>query len=179
MRAGRLPAAGRSEQRALAFVSVQLRGAEEMVASSPPEETAARLARFHEMAAAAVHRHGGTLDTVRAGAVLAVFGAPNPIPDPCAAAWSAIQDLLGALDRPNADRRPPTAGLGLAVGAAFGDALAGPIESRGHVHYRVLGHAAQAAEVLARQAHESGVKVLMSEEFRQCLGPAAGAPPSR
>ena len=59
----------------------------------------ALLNRFHQVIAAAIHRHDGMLDNIRGDGVMAVFGAPKAVAEPVA---SGLGRGAGHVPRPGA-----------------------------------------------------------------------------
>ena len=158
---GRIPPGDRPEELDLAFVFVGSPAA----APTSPEEAMASRNRFHEIAAAAVHRHDGMLESVRGDGLMAIFGAPKRLADPCRAAWAAIQDMTPGLERFDA-----------AIGAAYGKAVVGHVGSGRRFSYAALGEAATAAVRLQEEASRKKERVAVSGAFRDCLGGEARTP---
>lgn len=168
-------AAGRvGERRALAFVFADLRGSTAMTAATSPEEAMALLNRFHEAIVSAVHRHEGMLDNIRGDGIMAVFGAPKALADPCGAAWSAVQDMFRGLDRLNGElAREGRAPFAMGAGMAFGEAVVGHVGSRERFNYTAVGDSANVAARLQDQAKRLGLRAVVSGEAKAHL---AGAP---
>jgi adenylate cyclase len=171
---GKLKTAEKAQRLELAFVAVDLREPLAMSApSTPPEETLSILARLHELIATAVHRHDGMLDTVAADGVVAVFGAPRRLQDPCGSAAAVVKDILRGASRLNDERaKDGKPLLVLAVGATFGEAVAGKLAASGTLRYAVTGAAADEAMRLREEARRLGQPFLGSAAFRACAGAA-------
>jgi adenylate cyclase len=114
-----------------------------------PKEGAAVLARHLSAMAEVVLGHGGTIDKFAGDAVMAVFGAPDPIPDHaeralrCALAMQARQEEL------NAGAEIP---LAMGIGVNTGVVIAGTVGGGGRLEYTVVGDPVNVAQRLQAAA---------------------------
>jgi class 3 adenylate cyclase/CHASE2 domain-containing sensor protein len=175
---GKIPA-GRAGSRAkVAFVFVGMRSANAGTPAALPEEAMALINRFHEAVAGAVHRHDGTLDGIRGDGAMAIFGTPKALANPPRAAWSSIKDLFRGLERLNAElARQGRPAADLAVGADFGDAVAGQVGSKSGFNFTAVGEGAHVALRLHDEARRRGFKAVVSGAFREQLGEDAAFEP--
>jgi adenylate cyclase len=156
------------ERRDLAFVFADLRGSTALTAQSTPESAMALLNRFHQVIATAIHRHDGMLDNIRGDGVMAVFGAPKPIPEPVKAAWAAVQEMFQGLDRLNAElAKEGKPVLTMVAGLAFGEAVVGHVGSKSRYNYTAIGDAVNLAARLQEEAKKRGVRALLSGPARE------------
>ena len=94
--------------------------------------------------------HGGTIDKFQGDAVMAVFGAPEPLDDHaaralrCAIAMQRRQAELNAEGWSVVDL--PTMGVG--IGVNTGSVIAGTIGGAGRLEYTVVGDAVNVASRL-------------------------------
>jgi adenylate cyclase len=172
-------AAGQSGSRVkLAFVFATLRGSTSMTAVSSPEEAMALFNRFHELVVNAVHRHDGTLDSIRGDGVMAMFGAPKTLANPSRAAWSAIKEMFRGLERLNAElARQGHAPVDIVAGADFGEAMVGHVGSKVRINLTVIGDGANFAARLQDEARRRGYKVAVADAFKAQLGEDATLEP--
>ncbi|HYZ11210.1 MAG TPA: adenylate/guanylate cyclase domain-containing protein, partial [Actinomycetota bacterium] len=111
----------------------------------PPKELATVLATHLSAMAEVVLAHGGTIDKFAGDAVMAVFGAPDPVPDHaeralrCALAMQARQAELNA-----AAELPLEMGIGVNTGVV----VAGTVGGAGRLEYTVVGDAVNVAQRL-------------------------------
>jgi adenylate cyclase len=111
------------------------------------------LARHLAAMADVIMAQGGTLNEFVGDAVMAVFGAPDPIPDHaeralrCALAMQARQKVLNA--EAEADGRAP---LAMGIGINTGTVIAGTMGGGGRLQYTVIGDAVNVAARLQGQA---------------------------
>jgi adenylate cyclase len=167
---GKLAAAKEAQRVEVACLAVGLRVPP---TASSPAEAASVLGRLHEVVATSVHRHDGMLDAVAADGVVAVFGVPRRVGDPCRCAASAAAEIFRGVSRLNAQlakegKRPAE----IVVAATFGAGLAGKVGARGPLAYTVIGEAPDEAVRLREEARRLGQPFLASDAFRACAGDA-------
>jgi class 3 adenylate cyclase len=101
-----------------------------------------------------VVEHGGTIDKFQGDAVMAIFGAPDPLPDHaacalrCAIAMQRRQEELNAQGW-GTDEVPL---LGVGIGLNTGTVIAGAIGGGGRLEYTVIGDAVNVAQRLQSEA---------------------------
>jgi class 3 adenylate cyclase len=131
--------------------------AEDISARELADLVAAHLTAMAEV----VVDHGGTIDKFAGDSVMAVFGAPAPMPDHaeralrCALAMQARQAALNA--ETFGDGHPP---LLMGIGVNTGTVVAGTVGGGGRLEYTVVGDAVNVAQRL--QAEAAGGEVLAS-----------------
>jgi adenylate cyclase len=98
--------------------------------------------------------HGGTIDKFQGDAVMAIFGAPDPLPDHarrglrCAIAMQLRQRELNA----QGWGTDSVSELGVGVGLNTGTVIAGAIGGGGRLEYTVIGDAVNVAQRLQSEA---------------------------
>jgi len=121
-----------------------------------------------------VRQEGGLVDKFIGDAIMAVFGAPKPMPNPAGAAIRTAWRLQRALDAHNEGRAarglPP---LKMGVGVHYGDALAGLIGADDRMQYTVIGDVVNTASRLESATKAEKVPVIVS---RAALDAARAAP---
>jgi class 3 adenylate cyclase len=101
-----------------------------------------------------VTEHGGTIDKFQGDAVMAIFGAPDPLPDHaeralrCAIAMQLRQTELNAQGWGS----ETVLELGLGIGLNTGPVVAGAVGGGGRLEYTVIGDAVNVAERLQSEA---------------------------
>jgi class 3 adenylate cyclase len=100
-----------------------------------------------------VVEHGGTIDKFQGDSVMAVFGAPEPLPDHaeqalrCAIAMQSRQAELNAQGwEGDIDE------LGVGIGVNTGQVIAGTVGGGGRLEYTVVGDAVNVAQRLQSEA---------------------------
>lgn len=130
-----------------------IRGFSTFAEQVPPRQVAQVVGRHLAAMAAVVSAHGGMLDKFAGDAVMAVFGAPNPVPDhPVRALRCAV-----AMQRRQAELNAEARTLGLpaseiGIGINTGTVIAGLIGGAGRVDYTVIGDAVNVAQRLQSEA---------------------------
>ncbi|MGZ8632190.1 MAG: adenylate/guanylate cyclase domain-containing protein [Actinomycetota bacterium] len=117
-------------------------------------DVAAVVGRHLEAMAEVVAAHGGTIDKFQGDAVMAVFGAPEPLADHaeralrCALAMQQRQSELNAAGWDVVDL--PEMGVG--IGVNTGRVIAGTVGGGGRLEYTVVGDAVNIASRLQNEA---------------------------
>jgi class 3 adenylate cyclase/DNA-binding NarL/FixJ family response regulator len=101
-----------------------------------------------------VVEHGGTIDKFQGDAVMAIFGAPDPLPEHAASALRcaiAMQQRQSELNAQGwgSDEVPF---LGVGIGLNTGTVIAGAIGGGGRLEYTVIGDAVNVAQRLQSEA---------------------------
>jgi len=130
-----------------------IRGFTTLAEQLSAREVAGILARHLAAMAEVVADHGGIVDKFAGDGVMAVFGAPEPVPDHaerglrCAGAMQARQDELNR--ETSAEGLPQ---LGMGIGLNTGVVVAGTVGGGGRLEYTVMGDAVNLAQRLQSQA---------------------------
>ena len=131
--------------------------------ASTPSERLTDLNDYLAEMADAIQGYGGVIDKYLGDGIMAVFGAPEPLPDAAVRALAAAEAMDEALERLNRRRvgrhLPP---LAHAIGAHFGEAVAGNIGTPRRVQYTVVGDAVNVAARVQSEARLRGESVLCS-----------------
>jgi adenylate cyclase len=139
-----------------------------------PEAAVRLLNRFFERVAAAVHRHGGTLDNFRGDGIMCIFGAPQPTSNPCRDGFFAARDLLVELEGLNrelqAEGSPP---IRIGMSLAFGESVVGRIGAAERNEYTAIGDAANVAARIESLTGELRYPLVVSETVAAALCDAA------
>ena len=130
-----------------------IRGFSTFAEQVPPRQVAQVVGRHLAAMAAVVSAHGGMLDKFAGDAVMAVFGAPNPVANH---AQRAVECAL-AMQRRQAELNAEARTLGLpasqiGIGINTGTVIAGLIGGAGRVDYTVIGDAVNVAQRLQSEA---------------------------
>jgi class 3 adenylate cyclase/DNA-binding NarL/FixJ family response regulator len=117
-------------------------------------DVAAVVGRHLTAMAEVVVSHGGTIDKFQGDAVMAVFGAPEPLDDHAARALRCAIAMQRRQAELNADgwsvEGLPTMGVG--IGVNTGSVIAGTIGGAGRLEYTVVGDAVNVASRLQSEA---------------------------
>jgi adenylate cyclase len=127
-------------------------------------EIADVIGRHLSAMAEVIAAHGGTIDKFQGDAVMAIFGAPDPLPDHpalavrCAMAMQARQSELNT-EGWGVDSVPS---LGVGIGLNTGTVIAGAIGGGGRLEYTVIGDAVNIAQRLQSEADAGEIVVAAS-----------------
>ncbi|KQS00601.1 hypothetical protein ASG12_06890 [Williamsia sp. Leaf354] len=131
---------------------VDIEGSTRFAESADPTVVAEMLNRFFTIVAEVVERHHGFINKFEGDAALAVFGAPNAIDDPSAAALRAARELGAELEA----LHPLRVGIGVSAGRVF----AGNIGAETRYEYTVIGDPVNECARLAEVAKSAKSNVL-------------------
>jgi adenylate cyclase len=164
--------AERTEKRYVAVLFADVRDFTAFSRELPPETVVAVLNRFFEAAVGAVAAHRGTVNKYLGDGLLAVFGAPVRIENPCAAAIEAAVEMRRRVDEVNRELAeqgvPP---LKLGVGVHAGEVVVGSIGSARHkLEYTVIGDAVNLASRIEQMNKQFGTDILVSEQALRSAG---------
>jgi adenylate cyclase len=168
---GRLDEDARRGRRTLAFLFVDVRGFVELTSNHTPEDVLDLLNRYFGAMTPVLHAHGGTIDNFRGDGLMAIFGAPNALTNPAAAAAAAARDMLAAL--PGLNRDLVAAGhprIAVGITMAFGEAVVGNVGSRDRFNYTALGDGANVASRLQDVARSTGYPVVATSTLVDAAG---------
>jgi adenylate cyclase len=120
------------------------------------------LTNFLTLAVDAIHSEGGTVDKFIGDEVMAIWNAPNDVPDhayrACRAAL-AIRAAMHALPAISPDRDE----IRVRIGINTGMALVGNVGSMERLSYTVIGDTVNLASRLVGVAKEHGVEIVVSD----------------
>ena len=150
-----------------------LRGFSTFSEGREPEEVVQRLNAYFEQMVSAVHQCGGVVDKFIGDAVMATFGALNPLENPAVAAVRAAEAMRKGLAALNAQ----WAQQGLepfenGVGLHLGEIVVGPIGSEARKDFTVIGDVVNTASRLEGLCKEKGFRVIVSDAVYQGLSEA-------
>jgi adenylate cyclase len=148
---------------------VDVIGSTSLAARRSPIEVVTLLNAFFEIIVAAVEAEDGLVNKFEGDAVLAIFGAPLPLPDGAGAALRAARTITARL---------PTAvpELKAGIGVSYGTVVAGNVGSAQRYEYTVIGdpvnESARLSEVAKRDptrpiAAERAIRAADAEESRR------------
>ncbi len=133
------------EVRDVAVLFVDLVGSTTMAAERPPTEVVDLLNRFFDVVVAEVHAHGGFVNKFEGDAALAIFGAPEDVPDAPGRALAAARVMAARL---HAEVPDALAGIGVSAGPA----VAGNVGAADRFEYTVIGDPVNEAARLTEEA---------------------------
>ncbi|MEO8753308.1 MAG: adenylate/guanylate cyclase domain-containing protein [Casimicrobiaceae bacterium] len=108
--------------------------------TQPPEETIELLNTYYALMFDAISGHGGVVTMMMGDGLMAVFGAPMPLPDHGLSAVRAAQEMAELIDLYNVERiaidKPP---IRIGIGIASGEMVAGYTGTNLRATYTCIG----------------------------------------
>lgn len=143
------------EVRDVAVLFIDLVGSTTMAAERPPTEVVDLLNQFFAVVVDEVHDHGGFVNKFEGDAALAIFGAPEDLPDAAGRALAAARAMARrlAVEVPDA-----LAGVGISAGPA----VAGNVGAEDRFEYTVIGDPVNEAARLTEEAKKVDGRVVAS-----------------
>lgn len=160
---------GRRVQGSVMFSDI--RGFTALVESQPPEETIDLLNTYYTLMFDAISGHGGVVNQMIGDGLMAIFGAPLPLPDHADAAVRAALDMIEMIHLLNAERgaegKPE---IRIGIGIASGEMVAGYTGTQQRATYTCIGDTVNLAARL--EAHTKVVQraILVDSATRDGLG---------
>jgi len=129
-----------------------IRGFTAIAEAQPPEETIELLNTWYTLMFDAISGHGGVVNQIIGDGLMAVFGAPLPLPDAPLAAVRAALGMIEMIELLNAERTPlgkPPLAIGIGIGT--GEMIAGYTGTQARATYTCIGDTVNVAARL--EAH--------------------------
>ncbi len=160
---------GRRVQGTVMFCDI--RGFTALVESQPPEETIELLNTYYVLMFDAITAQGGVVNQMIGDGLMAIFGAPMPLPDAPLAAARAALDMVQMVEQFSAEREATgKAPLRIGVGIATGEMIAGYTGTQARATYTCIGDAVNLAARLEAHTKEAARGVLLDGATRAALG---------
>lgn len=153
---------------------VDVRGYTTLCQSLPEHEVFALTDHFTGTVSAVLRRHGGNLVEFSGDGLMAIFGAPTPLPAKERAALRAAGELVSALET-SGPRRPDGAPLAVGVGIASGRAHCGNIRSADQVIWTAVGNIVNLAARLQSLTRELDAQLVVDTATYLLAGDLAAA----
>lgn len=137
----------------------------------PPEGVISLLNRYFEEVTSVIHQHGGTIDKFLGDGVMAFFGAPQDLGNPCVPAFAAARELLERVATLNqalaAEGLSP---IEIGIGLHAGEAVVGHIGSTARHEYTAIGDTVNVASRLEGTTKEVGFPLVVSRAVADAIG---------
>ena len=135
-----------------------------------PEETIELLNTYYALMFDAISGHGGVVTVMMGDGLMAVFGAPLPLPDHCDAAVRAAQEMIELIDLFNLERQTvakPQIRIG--IGIASGEMVAGYAGTNERATYTCIGDTVNRASRLETHTKVAARSILIDGATRRQL----------
>jgi adenylate cyclase len=149
-----------------------IRGFTQMVESQPPDETIELLNTYYTLMFDAISGRGGVVNQMVGDGLMAIFGAPLPLPDPAGSAVAAAREMIEMVELLNAERTAASkAPIRIGIGIATGNVVAGYTGTHQRATYTCVGDTVNIAARLEAHTKEAQRSVLIDATTRHALAP--------
>jgi len=141
-----------------------------LVESQPPEDTIELINTYYTLMFNAISGQGGIVSHMAGDGLMAVFGAPLPLPDHCDAAVRAALDMIEMIDLFNVEQA--SAGkpqIRIGIGIASGEMVAGYTGTNERATYTCIGDTVNVASRLETHTKEAKRAILIDAATREGL----------
>ncbi len=163
---------GRRVQASVMFSDI--RGFTALVESQPPEETIELLNTWYTLMFDAISGQGGVVNQMIGDGLMAIFGAPLPLPDPRDAPLAAVRaalDMSEMIALLNAERATEgKAPIAIGIGIASGEVIAGYTGTRERATYTCVGDTVNLAARLEQHTKACARTILVDGTTQAALG---------
>ena len=140
-----------------------------------PEQIIGFLNRYFDRVVALIHGRGGSVVSFMGDGIMAVFGAPKPLDNPCREAFEAARAMLEFVTELNrqflAEGQAP---VDIGIGLNAGEAVIGHVGSSARHDYTAIGDVINVASRLESLTKEAGYRVVVSRVVAERLGAGDG-----
>jgi adenylate cyclase len=150
-------------EREVSLVFCDVRGFTSAASEAGAKEIVARLNELFECIVPIIARHRGHVDQFVGDGVLAVFGAPDRMPNHADRAVQCAVEIARTVN----SRRP--GGFEIGIGVNTGSVVAGSIGGAGRLSFSVIGDAVNLCSRVEATTRETGDPVLITGETRAQL----------
>ena len=175
---GRLSPEAGGEQRYVCLLFSDIRGYTTRSEGMRPADLLAFLNRYFDGVVDIVHGHGGTVACFMGDGIMAVFGAPQDLANPCESAFRAARAMLDNLAVVNARLAAEGhAPIDIGIGLHAGDAVLGHVGGRGRHDYSAIGDVTNVASRLEGATKDAGYRIVLSDAVASRLPVREGLVP--
>jgi class 3 adenylate cyclase len=147
-----------------------IRGFTPLAESQPPEETIELLNTWYTLMFDAISGHGGIVSQIAGDGLMAIFGAPLPLPDHCDAAVRAALEMMDLIELFSAEQaRATKPRIRIGVGIASGDMVAGYTGTNTRATYTCIGDVVNLASRLESHTKVAKRGILIDGATREGL----------
>ncbi len=141
-----------------------------LLESQPPEETIELLNTYYTLMFDAIGGHGGVVSQIAGDGLMALFGAPLPLPSHAESAVRTALEMIDLVELFNAERTvagKPAIRIG--IGIASGEMVAGYTGTQERATYTCIGDTVNLAARLETQTKVAGRAILIDRATREGL----------
>jgi adenylate cyclase len=148
-----------------------IRGFTTITESQPASDTIELLNDYYSLMFEAINARGGVVNQMLGDGIMALFGAPVPLENPCESAVFAALEMIEMIELFNLQQislgKPQ---IRIGVGIASGQVIAGYTGTMQRATYTCVGDTVNMAARLEAYTKAIGAPVLINEATRLCLG---------
>ena len=173
--AGRIHPDLGGEKRFVCVLFSDIRGYTTRSERMTPEQVIRFLNRYFERTVALIHHHGGAVTSFMGDGIMAVFGAPKPLDNPCREAFEAARAMLEHVTEINSRLRAEgEAVMDIGIGLHAGEAVIGHVGSSARHDYTAIGDVTNVASRLESMTKEARHHIVVSRVVAERLGEEDG-----
>lgn len=147
-----------------------IRGFTSLAETQSPEETIELLNTYYTLMFDAIGGHGGIVSQIAGDGLMAIFGAPLPLPDHGDAAVRTAVDMIEMIGLFNVDQvAAGKPAIRIGIGIATGDMVAGYTGTRERAVYTCIGDTVNLAARLETHTKEATRMILIDAATRAVL----------
>ena len=155
-----------------------IRGFTPLVESQSPEETIDLLNTYYTLMFDAIDSHGGVVNQMIGDGLMAIFGAPLPLPDHGAAAVRAALDMIEMIELFNVERTMGgKVAIRIGIGIASGEMVAGYTGTQQRATYTCIGDTVNLAARLEAHTRVALRAILIDPATRAGVGEGVAIEP--
>lgn len=167
---GQLPAGLGGERKYVCVLFADIRGFTTLSESLPPEAVIALLNRYFDRVVDQIHQQDGAVVCFMGDGIMAIFGAPKRLPNPCEAALAAAKGMQSEVVKLNESLvSEGAAPIQIGVGLHAGDAVIGQVGSSGRHDYTAIGDVTNVASRLEGLTKDVGFQIVCSKDVFDVL----------
>jgi class 3 adenylate cyclase len=160
---------GRHVQGTVMFSDI--RGFTALVESQPPDETIELLNTYYTLMFDAINGQGGVVNQMIGDGLMAIFGAPLPLPDHGAAAVRAALEMVEMIELLNLERTATgKPAIRIGIGIATGEMVAGYTGTQHRATYTCIGDTVNLAARLEEHTKVAKRTILIDAATCAALG---------
>ena len=147
-----------------------IRGFTSLVESQPPEETIELLNAYYALMFDAISAQSGVVNQMIGDGLMAIFGAPLPVPEPALAAVRAALDMIEMIELLNAERAAQDKSpIAVGIGIASGEMIAGYTGTQTRATYTCIGDTVNLAARLEAHTKIAERAILIDADTHSAL----------
>ena len=147
-----------------------IRGFTSLVESQPPEETIELLNAYYALMFEAISAQSGVVNQMIGDGLMAIFGAPLPVPEPALAAVRAALDMIEMIELLNAERAAQDKSpIAVGIGIASGEMIAGYTGTQTRATYTCIGDTVNLAARLEAHTKLAERAILIDADTHRAL----------